>query len=977
MLIINLIAVAVFVGLGIRSKRLRLPLLVGFTCSVAPSSMASPTPSPTPPCKANVHVDLGATIVRGLPSPGFGVTLASTPVTLQGTVLKDEAAHVSCSKVDHAVSDVTWSVVSKPTGSTAGLSHTNTRAPVLLLDKLGEYTVRMTACSGTCSVASLSIADGRVEPFKVAAASRDVKIVAVDPRELLVDAFRTLKDRLVKFYALDPSATLTVSALPLLNQPVVTYASVSATAGRRITFEVQRSAGTVWIGVPHPNQNASIWFEMERKGNDFVPRSQNSASSTPFPAWGKEAIINSSWKWTNDGSWQTYTIVSSIPHWTPVVAADSPSLRLDHDVHDAVWATGARGMALINANQVNDHTDLGHRAIQPWSSLTLRGTVTRSGIADGDFALQHTVAYMEDFPPSLVDEVDRGSLLQGSESDPSWPGMDLDVDVAMDHDTFFLSTEEPALNTPPNTGNLGIEIEHFAVPPAYRPRRGDWIQATGRLILDAGHDMKAGGHYHFWSEIHPPELLVSSRNRGEIGVEASVIATGAWLGMPISFVVNPPPRPFPTAKLVVSTHRANGSKGFDKDENVKFTLRGVPSNDQPNHLIGTIEGTGGNHPGLNSTGMVFETRTRGLQVVIDAHWETVPTFVKAQVLDAGSTPANGTHLFYRPDVAGANWRDTVVDAQGRVQIDGLAPERYYFRPAGSEYAFAGVPKLVALKPGANDLTFHAANKTGPKNVLGVPVGNSDPLASAALASYTQMLLSIDQQTGAGHLGVANNGFGERTVVPVAVHLASAVDGKGQPIKDLASAYKKPLQGPNGSQSFPSYPGSSFLTGSQGPGVAGATLHVRLLLGNDAVGYRVAADLPNMTTDAQGYAALLLDAGSHVEDATVSVEVTANPANPWLVTSTRGDTLLLYPARTGDDAVAQTPYRLTVQPSQHVPRAEDAGSKAIFAARLRQGLAAGKQPSPEQTSQKAVFVPLAPEARSQLHLDEFVPLPLAP
>jgi hypothetical protein len=143
---------------------------------------------------------------------------------------------------------------------------------------------------------------------------------------------------------------------------------------------------------------------------------------------------------------------------------------------------------------------------------------------------------------------------------------------------------------------------------------------------------------------------------------------------------------------------------------------------------------------------------------------------------------------------------------------------------------------------------------------------------------------------------------------VLIHLASLVDGTGQPIKDLASSYRKPITGPGGSQSYPG--GFSFLTGTAGAGVAGAVVHVRLFLGNSAVGHRLVADLPNVTLDANGTAALFLEAGTHVEDLSISVEVTSNPKNPWFLPGVRTGTASVFPAATTDDTVAQLPYRLT-------------------------------------------------------------------
>src|SRR5205807_829719 len=93
-----------------------------------------------------------------------------------------------------------------------------------------------------------------------------------------------------------------------------------------------------------------------------------------------------------------------------------------------------------------------------------------------------------------------------------WSGLDWDMALNTDPDLSIM-TAGPT-NTDGSihhTGTVGIELEHFSLPPNYRPIAApetpgkfldsDWVQATGRLIVDAGHDDWA-------TELHPPELVV-------------------------------------------------------------------------------------------------------------------------------------------------------------------------------------------------------------------------------------------------------------------------------------------------------------------------------------------------------------------------------------------------------------------------------------------------------------------------------------
>jgi hypothetical protein len=448
-----------------------------------------------------------------------------------------------------------------------------------------------------------------------------------------------------------------------------------------------------------------------------------------------------------------------------------------------------------------------------------------------------------------------------------------------------------------------------------------WVQVTGRLVIDAGHN-------DFATEIHPPEMVVTSRFEGGNAVEAFVATTGAWMGEPMSFVVNPPPRPTVTAKLKWRLKHPDGTDDNDLPKNATLTIHAIPSEKNPHHLVGMVKGWG-NPIFLLSNGAVCHTNSRLVQKIVEATWEDEAAQMHAQI-DDGGKPAKGAHLFYRRQDDGPNaiWQSAPVDATGKVTLSHLLPEKYSFRPGGSTYDFAGVPKVVDLHAGSNTLSFsttkpkiiprppivlqEALGTVGNLHITGGPTPAKDPLAAQALHSYTLRALTVERRPTAHYFGVANNGIGIPSSQTILVHLASLLDSSGQPIKDLASSYRKPLTGPNGSQSYPG--GLPFLTGTTGAGVAGAVLHVRLLLGNPEVGYRVAVDLPNVTLDANGSAALTLEAGTHVEDLSISVEVVSNPKNAWFNPGVRTVPRTIYPAATGDDTIAAIPYKLTLAPT---------------------------------------------------------------
>src|SRR5205823_1799953 len=87
------------------------------------------------------------------------------------------------------------------------------------------------------------------------------------------------------------------------------------------------------------------------------------------------------------------------------------------------------------------------------------------------------------------------------------------------------------------------------------PISGDLIYASGRWIMDCGHDP-------YKTEIHPPFLMSNMRTQkrpdGTLQTVAYIWVTGYYPGDPIDVDLWPPPRPTPDAIL-------NLSKPLDKD----------------------------------------------------------------------------------------------------------------------------------------------------------------------------------------------------------------------------------------------------------------------------------------------------------------------------------------------------------------------------------------------------------------------------
>jgi len=919
---------------------------------------------------------------------------------------------------------VTWSFSSKPNGSNATVTSSSASSANVHLDVVGAYTVRMTAVIHVPS---------KTKPVTLSE-NLDIPMYATmagDPRGLIVEAFNQHRDHLIQYYELASTTWLTANnVVAPSNPPLLAHAIVSADIGQ-ISMEVQRARPTrVAMGVPHLDGtaiNGAIWFELEKNSRgSFIPRHEEGLNtSTPFPAWGGDTHINNVKDWTHGYLWAPVYLIGSsprTPHWSPIIVETDTGNTIwgkgiDVLLHDSVWESPGTGMNLIYQNRPTNNAD-DIRATHAWAPLTVRGTATLVDLSDEDWGDAHTMGFIEADPNNFKNwDCERGgafdhcatagtaggciSVTRNWPRQPNWPGFDWDMRILADNETGFARAAAH--------DSVDMEVENFTIPFAYLPNGTnvprDWVQATGRLVEDAGHD-------DFHTELHPPELIVSSKNTTPHSVMAHITTSGAWHGEPLSFFINPPPRPTPTARLRITQHKDGNANntGFDAKVNASFTLVGLPSNDAPHHLLGTIVGTGGNGIFTRSNGAVCQTNSRALRVVVEASWEeegahavrrspvpmvapTIPArpYVSAS-LTANGQAVRGAHLFYRRDKDGpaALWTEADVDANGHVDLSNLVAEAYDFRPAGSGYDFAGVPRRVDLEAGTNQLSFAATPKPAtnpvvkpPPGVLGTQgegihvIGGTvasvgDALATSAVSAYAVNALVVDVGSLPHHLGVAKNDLRLPTEETVVVHLASIVDAKGAPISTLAASYNKPVAGPNGSQSYPT---GTFLNGVAGPGVAGAHAHVRLLLGNTYVGYRMAADLPDVIFDATGTAAFALAAGTHVEDMVLTVEVTSNPKNSWFLPLLRFGEGTVYPAATGDDTTAQSPYSLALLSSlaglpQLTPFLEERKNRAASELQMLQGI--GKLPpvsltakaTPSKGTQIAPFV-LTPELKKVL------------
>lgn len=523
---------------------------------------------------------------------------------------------------------------------------------------------------------------------------------------------------------------------------LVAFANISFTHGGTGVIELHRDASgieTIWVAVPdtawrreHPPIGFYGWHGFERSGEGTWIEQQRPGLASPprFPAdRDVPPMLSGSGIWAR---WDEYYDEAfwrgdDPPHWSPI-AIWSGGAPWIGDIHEAMNSgRHAEAAAQIDRMRPRRGDDLTDRAMETWQPVTLRGAVVGAEFTGGDLGVDHTYAYHVDgrtFHPSLLD---------GEFHDPRWPGLDWDVKVSPDRDVRYLLSDRTS-GDPYWNDVMELEIEHFAISSAYRPVRGDWLQATGRWITDNGHG--------FRTEIHPPELVVSSRHGPGAETVARVVATGAWLGEDLSFVVYPPKRPSPQARLRYEfTSEPLRRVNLDVPVSVGQTLRqmitgpdsarraegaallefytmlldagalpaslvrvqdgapldiGVWPADNPNHLICTLRANSDDYVVLHNSGSVSMTSASGHTSRIHVWWEDRSAELSGVIRSTGGAPALGASLYYREaGTPETPWLSVDTDNAGRYQIPRLNTEvTYEFRPAGSGWDFR-IPRPIA------------------------------------------------------------------------------------------------------------------------------------------------------------------------------------------------------------------------------------------------------------------------------------------
>jgi len=109
-----------------------------------------------------------------------------------------------------------------------------------------------------------------------------------------------------------------------------------------------------------------------------------------------------------------------------------------------------------------------------------------------------------------------------------------------------------------NRSTVEIEFEmcwfHYGWAAFFDPLPGDLLFASGRWIIDCGHDS-------YQSEIHPPAIMAMMRTveyMGTNATQANIWVNEVYTGDPVEFEIYPPPRPSPDAVLCIVRPEGEG-----------------------------------------------------------------------------------------------------------------------------------------------------------------------------------------------------------------------------------------------------------------------------------------------------------------------------------------------------------------------------------------------------------------------------------
>jgi hypothetical protein len=187
------------------------------------------------------------------------------------------------------------------------------------------------------------------------------------------------------------------------------------------------------------------------------------------------------------------------------------------------------------------------------------GIISESKHATDDFPFSHTY-YTEPCPitpspiPGIAGQLSIEDVLQLADIFTEEKGREKLV-CPSDWDIKMIPLKSYEFLLGEGKSTIKAEIEDYYFRP-FRfgygdPSAGDLCFAAGRWVIDCGHSA-------FNTEIHPPAVLVYMRGEkfnNKNATLANVWVNNFYTGQDVSFNIYPPPRPTPSARLIVVSEK--------------------------------------------------------------------------------------------------------------------------------------------------------------------------------------------------------------------------------------------------------------------------------------------------------------------------------------------------------------------------------------------------------------------------------------
>ncbi len=602
-------------------------------------------------------------------------------------------------------------------------------------------------------------------------------------------------------------------------------------------MDVTAKMNPKWYHYSYTNCDGKISFR-------FEPEAIN--ASPPYPYYMSFRRGNSKVRPRPTGAWSEYDDYDAwyIPHWSPILDGNDQLIADIHSYYNE--GTAADVTALLNKAKPANGEDLEDRTLTGWETTPMRGVVTRASHPYGDLDIDHLKGCKETYGgiPEEIKYPEKGA--------------DWDMYIQPDPDMGYLATD-----VKPN--EVGCEIEDWTLfddARYFRPKAGDYLQTAGRWVTDCGHPIFYDLQNGFFTEIHPPEYLVSSRFINGT-THARILGTGAFKDAQQSFFIWPGPRPSPYHKLkwrVDNVHR----------QNMQMNISAVPARN-PNHLVGTLTRTDGDGLKLDDAGVVYQRCNVLYHGQVFVWWEFESPVDKAiardlgiritgvdpnrlhpekmvRLIDSGGAmevPGEADELphemyavvRYRPsepDSLTGDWKEAVIQ-NGHFVLNLRAGQSYHIAPVSPFGVFH--PRELTFKldesrindPEPIRLHFvpHDVN-AGPRYSL-MELGREHTGDNPALNGLLGKIIAEPEPGGIRGLLLLNQPVDPagQALPPEAVRLSVATLGDSVALRDVAAQ----LLGNTGSQDSLLYFEGKFM-----PAPAGTAVRLRFFRGTDTTGY---------------------------------------------------------------------------------------------------------------------------------------------